>query len=127
MKEVTISGSKYILSLEEHDNQWWLRLRINTAIEEELPLTHIDSKSIKTNIEELLRLAHIQLNNLQIELLQKELWDFISDELSQPTKRREFGTIEDPRYDDLVSKIDSLTSKIDNLSNAIAEKEGLIN
>lgn len=128
MKQVSIPESKFILSLEDEENQWWLRLRINNAVEEEIPLTHLEKKTLRNNIQEVLDAAHVNLNELQINMLQENIWKFIQGKLEsqKQSKKKVFGTIEDPRYNELVNRLDKLSEEIEELTDKISEQEKLL-
>jgi len=129
MKDVTIPGSKFILSLDDEESQWWLRLRINNAIEEQVQLTHLESKTLKTNITDLLNSAHVMLNELQISMLHKEIWEFIQQKLEEERNKgkRNFGVIHDDRVEDMIPRLNKLEDSIKLLERRISEKERLLN
>lgn len=126
MKQVRIPGSKFKLSLEDEQNQWVLRLRIHNAVEEEVPLTHLDNKAVKLNIEDLLDSAHLNLPDIQIKLIHEEIWDFIQKRLTNQEKKRKFGVIEDDRVSGLVNRIDKLTEGIEKLEKKLSSLESKI-
>jgi len=128
MKEVSIPGSKFILALEDEENQWFLCLRINNAVEEKLPLTHLEVKTLRNNIKELMQAAHLNLNDLQIDRIHDQIWSFIQEKLQKEreAKKQQFGTIEDPRYEELVDQIEQLQEKFTALEEKISKKEQLL-
>lgn len=129
MKRVKIPGSKFDLSLEDNQNQWFLRLRLGDAIEEEKLLTHVDKRAIRDNITELLDSVQLHLNEIQINMLHSEFWTFIDDYLTEQKRQKQlrFGTIKDPRIGDATKRIEQLISKIDALEVKLSELELRLN
>jgi len=123
MKSIGIPSSKYQLCLEDDQKQWHLRLRIEGAIEEELPLTHIEEKNFKDNIIDILSTAQLSLNQLQIDMLHKELWKYVENKLNPSQGSKQYGVIQDPRYAEAIQKIEILTSEIEKLTQRISQAE----
>lgn len=131
MHKFKIPGAKYYLSLEEDQNQYWLRIRLaelSDAIEDEVPITHLDNKAIRNNIKELLVSVNLNLNDLQIDLIHKNVTDKITELLDKEPEDIPFNPaiISDSQVDEIINRLDTIEKRIRKLEIEISEKENSI-
>lgn len=124
MKRVRIPGSKFDCCLEDEDNQYFLRLRINNKIEVESPVTHMDKKAIRINIQDLLKAVRLELNELQIDQIHKEIISHISEILGGgKDKERRYGLTNDPRVPNIITRIDELFQNVSKIEERLSKQE----
>ena len=132
MYAVKISGTKLSCVLENESGQWMLRIKLEEITEAEMAVTRFDRKNLLSNLESLLETINLNINDFQIKLIHKDLVSQIAHLLSQdPDDKSAMDTgdvaaADDPRFDQLLSKITKLEKIISELEARISRIEGLM-
>ncbi len=124
-----IGGSRYVVSLESDQGQWFLRMKLDDVTEAEVPVTHMTKRALHTNIGTLFGRVNLQINSFQHDLLHKEIVGQITHLLASDGKE-DVSTVssepeEDPRVDNLLEKVEQLEQNIKSLQDRVSRIEQL--
>ncbi|MHA2248712.1 MAG: hypothetical protein ACXAD7_00045 [Candidatus Kariarchaeaceae archaeon] len=124
-----IAGSRYLVSLESDQGQWFLRMKLDDVVEAEVGVTHMTKRALHTNLGTLFGKVNVQVNSFQHDLLHKEIVAQITHLLARdqeegvPTIVAE--PLEDPRVGELMKRVEKLEATIDTLEERIGRVENL--
>ncbi len=132
MYAVKISGTKLSCVLENESGQWMLRIKLEEITEAEMAVTRFDRKNLLSNLESLLETINLSINDFQIKLIHKELVSQIAHLLSQDPDDKstkdagDAAAVDDPRFNQLLSKITKLEKIISELEERMSRIEGMM-
>ena len=128
-----ISGTKLSCALENDNSQWMLRIKLGDITEAEVPVTHMTKRALKSNLETAIENINLSIHDFQIDLIHKDLVGQIGHLLSkdrddtQMDMATEVVVADDPRVDQLVSKVETLEQMIKVLEERISRIESMVN